>query len=612
MCDFEMIKGRPYPMGASLIDKGVNLAVAVKPGRALTLCLYSIEDGHRTKRVDIPEEFRIGDVYAFVIRGLDLKKYTYSFHDGGKMFCDPYSVGLYGCEKWGVRREKSMFPESDDFDWEKDRFPHLPLEDTIMYTLHVRGFTRHSSSGVKNRGYFEGIIEKIPYIKELGVNQIELMPAYDFNEIISVPDIYVRSEHIPAESVEAKALQETLRREKRAQKKNSINYWGYSDDAYYFAPKAAYSATGVPMRSMKELVKALHREGIELIMQFYFPEGTLPQLIVNCVRFWVMEYHIDGACLMGPKIPAQSILSDPVLADTKLYMRDLSALGKDRRRNTALVQDGFMYDMRRYLKSDEDMLRSFVSHQLDNPVSHGVVNFITNYYGFTLMDLVSYDRKHNEENGEDNRDGTDYNFSWNCGVEGRSRRKYTRLLRRRQIYNALSFLFLSAGIPKLMAGDEFGNSQNGNNNAYNQDNATTWLDWKDAQRNEDILAFVKQMILMRKKSPLLRQAHPKSLSDRNAVGYPEVSYHGEQAWYPHYENYSRCIGCMYTGRDEFMFTAYNMYWIEENFALPKLPKDKKWYVVMKSSEGFVYETEPLEDQEKILVPGRTVVILTGR
>ncbi len=612
MCDFEIIKGRPYPLGAGLIDGGVNLAVAVKPGRALVLCLYSKEDGHRCERVDIPDEYRIGDIYAFIIKGLDFRKYTYSFHDGGKMFCDPYSVGLFGCEKWGVRREKSMFPEIDAFDWEGDKAPRIPLEDVIMYTLHVRGFTRHISSGVKNRGFFEGIIEKIPYLKELGINQVELMPAYDFDEIIKHPDNYVRANHLPAYSKEAGELEEALKKEKRAIKKSSINYWGYTDEAYYFAPKAAYCATGAPMKSMKELVKAFHKEGIELIMQFYFPEGTIPQLIVHCVRYWVLEYHIDGACVMGPSLPAKQLLSDPMLADTKLYLRDLSDLGRDHRRNTALVQDGFMYDMRRYLKSDEDMLRSFVTHQLDNPEAHGVINFITNYYGFTLMDLVSYDRKHNEDNGEDNRDGTDYNFSWNCGVEGKSRRKYTKLLRRRQIFNALSFLFLSAGIPKLMAGDEFGNSQNGNNNAYNQDNATTWLDWKDADRNGDLLSFVKQMIALRKKSTLLRQNRPKSLSDRNAVGYPEVSYHGEQAWYPHYENYSRCIGCMYSGRDEFLFTACNMYWIEESFALPKLPKDKKWYVLMKSSDGFIYEKEPLEDQEKILVAGRTVVLLTGR
>ncbi len=611
MRDFEITRGRPYPMGPSITEGGVNLAVAVKPGRALVLCIYSLKDGRRLHRIPLGEELRTGDVFALHISGLDFSKVSYSFYDGAKVFCDPYSTALAGCEKWGIRKERSLFPKKDDYDWGNEKKPSIPLEKCIQYTIHVRGFTRHTSSNVKYRGCFEGIMEKISYLKDLGINQIELMPAYDFNEIIRRPQPVRSGVRLPEDSEEATALQEVLKQEKKALRRIGTNYWGYTDEAYYFSPKAAYSGTGNASRSMKDLVKALHENGIELIMQFYFPEKTLPQLIVDCIRYWVLEYRIDGACIMGTDIPEGLILTDPLLADTKIYLRSLEALPEGHRRNTALVQDGFMYDMRRYLKSDEDMLRSFVSHQLDNPEKHGVINFITNYYGFTLADLVSYDRKHNEDNGEENRDGTDYNFSWNCGVEGKSRRKYIRLLRRRQVFNALSFLFMSAGMPKLMAGDEFGNSQNGNNNAYCQDNAVTWLDWRDIDKNRELFDFVKSFIKYRTGSSLLCNSRPRSLSDRNAVGYPEVSYHGDQAWYPHFESYSRSLGCMYTCRGEFLFAAYNMYWIEEKFALPKLPKGKKWSVVMKTSEGFFEKGEIMADQENLYVSGRTVVLLEG-
>ena len=596
-------------MGITRGDDCYNMAVSVREGRSLSLMVYDRKDGHRAGRISIPEEYRIGDVYAFTLKGSDLEKYSYSYYDGQKLFCDPYSRALDGCGRWGSRRERSLFLHAEEYDWGDEKKPSIPLSDCIMYTIHVRGFTRHSSSGVKYPGTFEGIIEKIPYLRELGINQVELMPAYDFNEIIRHPDLPGAS-HLMKGSIEEKQLEEELEKKKRS--RSGINYWGYTDEAYYFAPKAAYSGINDPDTSMKNLVKALHEAGIELVMQMYFPVGTLPQLIVDCIRLWVMVYHIDGVNVMGQELPEGHILADPLLADTKIYMRSLDAAPAAFRRNRALVQDGFMYDMRRFLKSDEDMTRSFVSHLLDNPSDRGVINFITNYYGFTLRDLVSYDRKHNEDNGEDNRDGTDYNYSWNCGMEGLSRRKYVRALRQRQAFNALSFLFLSSGVPKLMAGDEMGNTQYGNNNAYCQDNRITWLDWSGLEKFREVYAFIKEFIAFRKKSSILHMGRPLAFTDTSGVGLPEVSFHGEQAWFPHYENYSRTLGCMMASRGEYIFSAFNMYWIEEKFALPKLPKGKKWYLVMKTTDGFVYEEEPLEDQDVILVGGRTVVMLAGR
>lgn len=590
MFNYVLKKGNPFPMGPSATAIGMNLVVAVIHDRPLFLCLYNKKTGKREAKIEISKEYRTGNIYAFVISDINFSKLSYDFFDGEDYFCDPYAKKICGCEKWGKYAPKALFPENDNYDWEKDKNPRLKLEDVYLYTCNVRGFTKHASSNVEHRGCFEGIIEKIPYLKDLGINQIELMPAYNFNEVIT-------------------ANAETLPLNNMAKLKNTINYWGFADDALYFVPKSAYSGIGDGNRSMKDMVKACHSAGIEIIMQFYFPQHISVQLLIDCLRFWVMEYHIDGLCIMGSKIPRDYILSDPLLADTKFYMWDLTQDCDNGYRRAAMLRDSFMYDMRKFLKSDEDMLRSFTNHQLENPSEYGVVNFVTNYYGFSLMDLVSYDRKHNEANGEDNRDGTDYNFSWNCGYEGKCRKKNINNLRKKQIFNILTFLYLSAGIPMIMAGDEFGNSQNGNNNAYCQDNNVTWLDWKDVEKNKDIYEFIKELIKFRKESLFLHSDRPKTLMDKYNTGYPDVSYHGNQAWYPHFESYSRSLGCMYNQQDEFVYIAYNMYWIEEKLAIPKLPKGKKWTLIMDSRKGFLKECEDITNQEFILVPDRTVYIL---
>lgn len=605
-------QGFRYPMGASFREDGVNLTVIVKRGRELYLCLYDRKSGKKEERVLISPEFRSGKVYCFVVSGIDFDKYSYAFYDGVKLFCDPYAVALCGCEKWGLHSPRALFPKKDSFDWEGDIRPRFALKDIFLYTLHVRGFTKHASSKVKYKGCFEGIVEKIPYLNELGVNQIELLPAYDFNEVIKHPEEKLQPIRLPAASKEAQELDTAVAKELEARKKISINYWGFADSAFYFSPKLAYSGTGNAAVSMKSLVKELHKAGIEIVMQFYFTHRTNPQFVIECIRYWVTEYHIDGVSLMGENIPVQSILSDPFLADTKLYMRDLNQAGDSEERYTALVQDGFMSDMRRFLKSDEDMLRSFAGHINNNPKEHGVINNITSYYGFTLSDLVSYDRKHNEDNGENNRDGSDYNFSWNCGFEGSTRKKHIRQLRKKQIFSALTFLYMSMGVPRIVAGDEFGNSQQGNNNAYCQDNKITWLDWRDAERNGDILSFVKNIIAFRKKYKIFQAQEPKTMMDIESTGYPDLSFHGEQAWYPHFESYSRSISCLYTAKDEFVLCIFNMYWLAEPFALPKLPKGKQWYKVMTSADGFYEEPVPVTEKEKILVPDRCCMILTGK
>lgn len=600
-------KGNPYPMGVSFRNHDVNIALEADKEEPAFLLLYDKESGKKVKKIKFPEEYRVGNILCIRLCEFPYEEYEYNFLIGDVRFTDPYAKKISGCSKWGERCPKGAFQADEEKlpGWDEDKPLELPYEDIILYLLHVRGFTKHKSSNVTYKGCFEGIVEKIPYLKELGINQIELMPAYEFSEITRC----LR----PVSGVNPYSEEKYVSR---------INYWGYSD-AFYFAPKASYSGTGNPSVSFRNLVMALHRAGIEVVMQFYFPEDKNKLFIVECLRYWVLNYHIDGVHLLGCEVPIEVIAQDPVLGRTKIsYEKIGDRLGEVNGKfsHFASFDDGYMYEMRKFLKSDEDMLKAFTARQRCQPKKAVSINYITNYYGFTLMDLVSYDRKHNEANGENNRDGNDYNYSWNCGVEGRTRRKGVLFLRKKQIKNAFCMLLFSQGVPMINSGDEFGNSQKGNNNPYCQDNEISWLNWNDLDTNEELFRFVKSLIALRKENTIFHRKEPLKIMDDKSCGYPDISYHGEMAWYPKFENYNRHIGVMYCGeysekedvREDDFYIAYNMYWQNKRFALPKLPKDREWCLLLDTRDGFMKETKALDVQTDILVHDRSVVVLIGK
>lgn len=594
-------------------DDSVNLAFSVRPNRMGSIIIYDIKDGKKAAHIELSSDYRLGDLYCANLSGFDYHKYTYALYDGYHIFTDPYSKSVKGSERWGKHKLTTKFTDVyAKYDWENDRLPELCYEDCVMYMLHVRGFTRHSSSNVKNRGTFEGIIEKIPYLKELGINQIKLLPAYEFNEVIEDKSITELSSKLPKDSPEYLELSALTKGEEKNPK---INYWGFSDEALYFCPKAAYSASKDAAISFKNLVKALHKENIELIMQFYFPKEISTAFILDVLKYWAYEYHVDGFHVCHERLAQSMIVKDAQLTGVKLLFQEFcpETLDDERvrsRRNLSLLSDDFMVSARRFLKSDEDMLKGFTNLLRLNSSQYAVINYIDNYYGFTLMDLVSYERKHNDSNGENNSDGSDYNFSWNCGQEGKSRKKSVLQLRKKQIFNILTFLFLGAGVPMLLMGDEFGNSQNGNNNAYCQDNITTWLDWNNLNTNKDIYRHVKSLIDLRKNMSVLRDNKPKSMINSSINGLPEISYHSEMAWYAGFENYNRHIGIFYTAKDEYLFACINMYWDSKSFALPKLPKGYEFVKIMDSESGFLSETEA-GIKDSLIVNGRSIVLLKG-
>ena len=563
------VQGQPLPLGINISGDHVNFSVAVSEGERCWLLLYRAGEEEPKERYEMTEA--IGEVRFLALEGMDPADYEYNYMIGGEVTVDPYARGLAGRDIWGKERDIQKHEvrgvlKNGRYDWEGDEPLKLPFHSIVAYSLHVRGFTKHTSSGVEKKGTFSGVVEKLPYLKDLGINQIQCMPVYEFEEC-----------------------------------GRFRNYWGYGQ-AYYFAPKSAYAASGDGERELKDMVKACHKEGIEVVLEMPFTGDTSKQLMEECLRYYCLEYHIDGFLLNPYVAPMDAIHADPILKHTKILVHDT----------------GFQTVMRRFLKGDEGMVRDVMYWLRHQSETKEILNMITGQTGFTLRDLVSYDGKHNEANGEQNQDGPDYNYSWNCGAEGPSRKKAVTELRKNQTRNAFFLLLLAQGTPCILAGDEFGNTQKGNNNVYCQDNPVGWLDWSGLEKHPELHDFVKELIAFRKKHPVFWPEKEMTGMTYSKKGVPDVSYHGENAWRVPLEVSSRQLGVYYSGTDrtgegdEDCFVAYNMHWLEHTFALPALPRGKKWYRIASTQEGILDKAEPLDDQKFAEVKERTIMIFSGR
>lgn len=563
------VQGQPLPLGINISGDHVNFSVAVPEGERCWLLLYRAGEEEPKERYEMTEA--IGEVRFLALEGMDPADYEYNYMIGGEVTVDPYARGLAGRDIWGKERDIQKHEvrgvlKNGRYDWEGDEPLKLPFHSIVAYSLHVRGFTKHTSSGVEKKGTFSGVVEKLPYLKDLGINQIQCMPVYEFEEC-----------------------------------GRFRNYWGYGP-AYYFAPKSAYAASGDGERELKDMVKACHKEGIEVVLEMPFTGDTSKQLMEECLRYYCLEYHIDGFLLNPYVAPMDAIHTDPILKHTKILVHDT----------------GFQTVMRRFLKGDEGMVRDVMYWLRHQSETKEILNMITGQTGFTLRDLVSYDGKHNEANGEQNQDGPDYNYSWNCGAEGPSRKKAVTELRKNQTRNAFFLLLLAQGTPCILAGDEFGNTQKGNNNVYCQDNPVGWLDWSGLEKHPELHDFVKELIAFRKKHPVFWPEKEMTGMTYSKKGVPDVSYHGENAWRVPLEVSSRQLGVYYSGadqtgeNDEDCFVAYNMHWLEHTFALPALPRGKKWYRIASTQEGVLDKAEPLDDQKFAEVKERTIMIFSGR
>ena len=546
-------QGQQLPMGVTVQEDGVSFSVAAKKGKACCLLLYHA--GEKEPCARYPMRQSEGAVYTVKVTDIQSGAYAYEYLMDEEVVTDPYTKAFTKENKSQV-----LIPE---YDWEDDRYPAYAYKDVIAYSLHVRGFTQDSYSKVAHRGTFEGVIEKLPYLKDLGINQIQCMPVYSFLE-----------------------------------GKRKPNYWGYGP-GYFFAPKNSYSAISDGVRSLKNMVKACHAAEIEVVLEMPFCPETPIYQVLDCLRYYRQEYHIDGYILNPAAVSTRAAYEDPYLQDCKLMVHHTE----------------FQNVMRRFLKGDEGMVEAVTYWLRHLSEKEGSFNYIASHNGFTLIDLVSYEGKHNEANGENNQDGPDYNYSWNCGAEGPSRKKAVVNLRRGQLYNALFLVFLAQGTPCLLAGGEFGNSQKGNNNVYCQDNPTGWVNWKKLTTHQELHDFVRDLIAFRKRYKVFHPAQEMSGTDTTRCGVPDVSYHGEYAWRIEKEVASRQLGVYYSGTSleaEDCYVAYNMHWIRHTFDLPSLPKNKKWYLAASTKDGIKAEMICLGGQKSIEIEERTIVVLVAK
>ena len=660
--------------GASAMRKAVNFTIHSSNAESCTIVLFRRGETEPYAEIPIPDNYRIGDTWAIMVYELDIyeNEYCYRFTgeyapEKGMLFnsktniLDPYARAVTGQSKWGKRSASGDCYHArictDVFDWGNFTKHDIPFGDLVIYELHVRGFTKSLTSGVKNPGTFDGVIEKIPYLKELGVNAIELMPIFEFDELFE---------------------------DREYNGRKLMNYWGYNTTCF-FAPNTSYTS-GKEFNhegdELKTLIRTCNENGIMVFLDVVFnhtsegnedgrifsfkgldnsvyymltPDGryvnfsgcgntmncnhpVVQQFIMDCLRYWVIEYRVDGfrfdlASILGRSedgSPMENppllkmIAYDPILSGVKLIAEAWDAgglyqVGSFPHWNRWAEWNGrFRDDLRCFLKGDNCKAWAAVqritgSTDLYPPDMRGMnasVNFLTCHDGFTMYDLYSYNEKHNLENGWNNTDGDNSPTSWNCGTEGETDDKSVNDLRMRMIKNAFLTLMCSRGAVMFYAGDEFCNTQFGNNNAYCQDNEISWLDWSRLGRYGEIHDFVRAAIAFRKKHDVIRKR-----TGQCSFGFPDISIHNTYAWNDNFRDDDHVIGIMFAGRtdgcDDAVFIAINAYWGECPAELPKLPHGYDWSIdlytnVRYSSDTDFNRTVPREGNTLRLAPRSAV------
>lgn len=609
--------------GASAAGGGVVFTFEAEKEEDCSILLYG-KDGGIRQELKVPESCCRGAIRSVFVAGLKAESLRYNYKISGTVVTDPYANRIIGRERWrDAGRVKNEFRvcggySDDTFSWGTDVHPEIPRQEMFLYKLNIRGFSMDAGIPAKERGTFAAVRDKIPYLKELGVTTVEFMPVYEFEELI------LKEKAVLPEYISWQVRKEDQIKPEACAMPERVNLWGYAP-ANYFAVKASYAKGQDAAVEWKKLIRALHENHMECVMEMYFPENVNQNLILDALRYWVREYHVDGFHLLGENLPVTQIAQDAWLRRTKIFgagFENAVLWHPCHYPHLYVYNDEYLYPVRALLNHKNGGMDAFACQQRKQHQYHGFVNYISDNNGFSLRDLFCYEQKHNEDNGEENRDGSDWNLSANYGVEGRSRKQRIVRIRERQMCNAVAVLFLAQGVPLLYEGDETGDSQNGNNNVYCQDNPTGWVNWKKDEHYAWFREFVARMAAFRREHPVLAADMPKQLSDAKGTGYPDLSYHGENAWISDLSGERQSLGMLYCGKEdgdgtegeEFLYVGCNFHMGPTRLALPKLPGKKKWYLLMDTARErapFLKEEERV-DAPRIELCGQSVVILTGK
>lgn len=676
---FQIRPGFFREFGAVAIPGGVNFTIHTHGATSCELLLFHRKAEEPYAVIPFPESYRIGFCYSMIVFDLDIEEFEYAYRldgpydekkglrfDKNKILLDPYARAVTGQSQWGhVNNAQHGYRArvvQSNFDWGDQRHHSIPMEDLIIYELHVRGFTMDESSGVKHHGTFEGLREKIPYLKELGVNAVELMPIFEFDEM---RDVRLIDEN------------------------ELIDFWGYNPVSF-FAPNTSYCSSMEYNREgleLKTLIKDLHDNGIEVILDVVFnhtaegnefgpcfsfkgfdnniyymltPDGhyynfsgcgntlncnhpVVRDMILECLRYWVIEYRVDGfrfdlASILGRNDDGtplsqppllRSLAFDSILGNVKLIAEAWDAGGLYQVgsfpswKRWAEWNGRYRDDMRRFLKGDDFLAQTAAaritgSPDLYDPAYRGgnaSINFLTCHDGFTLYDLYSYNQKHNEANGWGNTDGADDNNSWNCGVEGETDDPAILALRKRLMKNACAVLLCSRGTPMFLSGDEFADTRYGNNNPYCQDNLISWLDWSLLKKNKDLFDFFQYMIQFRKDHPVIRKDLEPSY-----LGVPAMSTHGLTPDETNFSGDSHVVCVRFAGynettqKEDLVYLAVNSGWFPVTLTLPELPEHYKWKVAVNTGDPkcqFFHKNSMPTVESKIFLGERSVIIFVA-
>jgi len=676
---FQIRPGFFREFGAVAIPGGVNFTIHTHGATSCELLLFHRKAEEPYAVIPFPESYRIGFCYSMIVFDLDIEEFEYAYRldgpydekkglrfDKNKILLDPYARAVTGQSQWGhVNNAQHGYRArvvQSNFDWGDQRHHSIPMEDLIIYELHVRGFTMDESSGVKHHGTFEGLREKIPYLKELGVNAVELMPIFEFDEM---RDVRLIDEN------------------------ELIDFWGYNPVSF-FAPNTSYCSSMEYNREgleLKTLIKDLHDNGIEVILDVVFnhtaegnefgpcfsfkgfdnniyymltPDGhyynfsgcgntlncnhpVVRDMILECLRYWVIEYRVDGfrfdlASILGRNDDGtplsqppllRSLAFDSILGNVKLIAEAWDAGGLYQVgsfpswKRWAEWNGRYRDDMRRFLKGDDFLAQTAAarisgSPDLYDPAYRGgnaSINFLTCHDGFTLYDLYSYNQKHNEANGWGNTDGADDNNSWNCGVEGETDDPAILALRKRLMKNACAILLCSRGTPMFLSGDEFADTRYGNNNPYCQDNLISWLDWSLLKKNKDLFDFFQYMIRFRKDHPVIRKDLEPSY-----LGVPAMSTHGLTPEETNFSGDSHVVCVRFAGyneatqKEDLVYLAVNSGWFPVTLTLPGLPEHYEWKVAVNTGDPkcqFFHKNSMPTVESKIFLGERSVIIFVA-